>query len=124
MSDNDLKPCPFCGHDDVTAFSRYEGWAAKCHKCTVSIIGYHTRSQAVEAWNRRPQPTPRQVAEQARAAGAEGVWLLRGAKVAGFGYLLADGEQATEMWLESPHELILLARFPTGDGGESGIEQV
>jgi hypothetical protein len=44
--------------------------------------------------------------------------------MAGLGYLLESGGPATEMWLEPPHELILLARFPTGDGGESGIEQV
>lgn len=65
------------------------------------------------------------VAEMLEAVGAEGVWLVRGAKEAVLRWQYSALEQwdilNEELWLEKPHELILVARFPAGDGGEAGI---
>ena len=61
------------------------------------------------------------IVDTAQAAGAEGVWLLRGAKAAMVG-LTFDGEAVQSLELAEPHELILIIRFPVGDGGEAGIE--
>lgn len=67
-----------------------------------------------------------QVAEMLKDLGAEGIWLIRGAAGAMLAYTAPDGEgelqYAPALTLERPHERILLVRFPTGDGGEGGIE--
>jgi len=59
--------------------------------------------------------------EAAQAAGAEGVWLLRGATTAEFFY--SDGKNNEQMiGLSPPHELIVIMRFEDGDGREGGVE--
>ncbi len=58
------------------------------------------------------------------AAGAEGVWHLRGVKGAALYYLTDDKDDAPpqRLSLASPLEMVLIARFATGDGREPGIE--
>lgn len=68
-----------------------------------------------------------QVVELLKVAGAEGIWMVRtdAAYVA-----LEWAHKKISLWddvkpkikLESPHERIMLVRFPAGDGGESGVE--
>lgn len=60
-----------------------------------------------------------------KAAGAEGVWMVRGAYDAVLGYVTAeDDTDPLELKLEPPDELIALARFPAGDGRAPGVEFV
>ena len=55
---DELKPCPFCGGDDIYAdVGIYIGkeWLSvtiKCRDCGASIWGY-TLEEAITAWNRR-----------------------------------------------------------------------
>lgn len=66
-----------------------------------------------------------QIAEMLKALGAEGIWLLRGAGEAQLKYRFGnwrENDMAAEIALEPPNERLMLIRFPTGDGGEAGIE--
>lgn len=63
---------------------------------------------------------------QLQAAGAEGIWLVRGAAGAMLAYSAPDEEgelrHMPALVLARPHETILIARFPAGDGRADGIE--
>ena len=53
----ELKPCPFCGSDQVT-FSFYpevDSYAFICMDCDTEVYPYFAekRDEAIEAWNRR-----------------------------------------------------------------------
>lgn len=56
-----------------------------------------------------------------RIAGAEGIWIIRGAEAAIL-HFAPTGVEGLGLSLEPPHEMIILVRFPTGDGGQPGIE--
>lgn len=65
------------------------------------------------------------IGELLAAAGAEGVWLVRGTYRAMLAYSEATEDvilPAAPLQLSPPHELIVLARFPAGDGRAAGIE--
>jgi hypothetical protein len=69
------------------------------------------------------------IIEQMKNAGAEGIWLVRGAGHFAFecAFLHDDGDTSVErVRPEREHRLIIVARFPDGDGGieanESHIE--
>jgi hypothetical protein len=53
--------------------------------------------------------------------GADGIWLIRGVKAAAV-FVAFDGETSQRLELNPPHEMIVILRFPAGDGGEAGIE--
>ena len=64
MTDNALKPCPFCGSDLVlvheTDWSTPPTWSAHCcnKECPLNGAKF-TRAAAIAAWNTRtPTPTP------------------------------------------------------------------
>lgn len=67
QSECELKPCPFCGHDNslVMEFIRgsYRGWGAKRRKCLMSLLDFETKVEAVAGWNSRP-PSLGERAEQ------------------------------------------------------------
>ena len=76
MSD-DLKPCPFCGVG-VRAMSRYHPrdpneWYVSCgaRDCVMQpeTPTYRTETEAVAAWNRRPDTRREALEEAAKAAG-------------------------------------------------------
>ena len=50
----ELKPCPFCGSDDVD-LQCYEddGFHVVCGKCGGNMPGWDDPDEAIEAWNRR-----------------------------------------------------------------------
>ena len=58
-----LKPCPFCGGENIEIVDGYLGlFAAQCNGngrklndfCCTSIWGYETKEEATAAWNMRP----------------------------------------------------------------------
>ncbi len=56
MSDEKLKPCPFCGNEKLViltcvALTIYD-WKVLCEHCNVFVRGY-TKEEAIDAWNRR-----------------------------------------------------------------------
>lgn len=54
MSKIELKPCPFCGSDDVFCSQGQEGeHYVECCDCGAKIETYKGVEDAVKAWNRR-----------------------------------------------------------------------
>lgn len=72
--------------------------------------------------NKNQQSHLQTMIREALAAGAEGVWLVSGADSAVFGYVPEGEGEPTDLYLDKPHELIAVMRFPVGDGREPGIE--
>lgn len=69
----------------------------------------------------------------ANDAGADGIWLIRGADYAsmrcvwprdwkGWQPYSSTDELGTTLVIEQPHELIVLIRFPINDGQGEGVE--
>ena len=57
----DLRPCPFCGGDEIYVFpvAASRGRAAMCQKCLAEGPYERTKEKAGEAWNRRAEPENR-----------------------------------------------------------------
>ena len=55
MTDQELKPCPFCGGKGNIFFHPYDGyWCAECAICPCKIKSFFlTEEDAIEAWNKR-----------------------------------------------------------------------
>lgn len=54
MESNQLKPCPFCGHEDLYLGKTKGGnYYVVCFNCHTSSGNYMKEEMAVEAWNRR-----------------------------------------------------------------------
>ena len=56
---NKLKPCPFCGSDNVLVIKSdilNPSWYVRCKDCKVMSTFYKTREKAVDHWNRRVEP--------------------------------------------------------------------
>lgn len=54
-----LKPCPFCGNDEISVDSNAmdDSWFwIQCLECKASIGHKRTERGAVKAWNRRVMP--------------------------------------------------------------------
>lgn len=56
----ELKPCPFCGGEDVSSFFHAdrgmgESWHVEClaESCGVGTCHHETNAEAIAAWNRR-----------------------------------------------------------------------
>lgn len=54
MNDKELKPCPFCGGNAQINYAGAD-MLILCSKCLVCTESYHTKEEAVEAWNRRTE---------------------------------------------------------------------
>ena len=51
-----LRPCPFCGHDDISAmWTTTRAFLVRCLYCYVEMLRYQ-KSAAIKAWNRRARP--------------------------------------------------------------------
>lgn len=51
-----LKPCPFCGGNDVTIEESIEfhgHFYVICHSCEISTFKFNDPRKAVKRWNRR-----------------------------------------------------------------------
>ncbi|CAG9173228.1 Lar family restriction alleviation protein [Cupriavidus respiraculi] len=60
----DLKPCPFCGSDEITvgsfASAEFERHYVKCEECDCAAQGHDCEADAIAAWNRRAAPADKQ----------------------------------------------------------------
>lgn len=53
-----LKPCPFCGGEAKFFEDKgYQIFSVTCTECDAGTNGYGIEQDAIEAWNRRVQPT-------------------------------------------------------------------
>lgn len=52
----ELKPCPFCGSDDVVVYSDHGAWRGACLDCDSEGRPTGEHERAVEAWNSRTSP--------------------------------------------------------------------
>lgn len=50
---SELKPCPFCGGEQVTTKKGKYMWWCKCEKCNAESGVRSKKEEAIEAWNRR-----------------------------------------------------------------------
>lgn len=48
-----LKPCPFCGSDDVAMYGLYPSSYARCRACGAEGAMSNSYYEAAAAWNRR-----------------------------------------------------------------------
>mgnify|MGYP002068886796 FL=1 len=48
-----IKPCPFCGNNNIIIERRRDGNVVSCIGCGVSIVAYISREEIIEMWNRR-----------------------------------------------------------------------
>lgn len=48
-----LKPCPFCGSDDVSVIDIAKVWMVKCESCLACGTVTTKENTAIKAWNRR-----------------------------------------------------------------------
>lgn len=49
----ELKPCPFCGEEELEVTVYSLGWFVICPNCEVVTANRPTKGQAIEAWNKR-----------------------------------------------------------------------
>lgn len=51
----ELRPCPFCGSDEVKAWRDVCGtsYYVTCGICYIRTLNYSDEEQAIEVWNRR-----------------------------------------------------------------------
>lgn len=54
---DELKPCPFCGGTPIVYGRDGTQRIAICNECNASTDFKETECEAIEAWNRRVQPT-------------------------------------------------------------------
>lgn len=57
MQTSELRPCPCCEgkakyYDDIMVY----GHIVYCTNCGLKVTGYNSKEEAMEAWNRRPNP--------------------------------------------------------------------
>lgn len=52
---DELKPCPFCGSNDIDIekLEKYGTYYLSCKQCSIEQPLYNTLEQAINAWNRR-----------------------------------------------------------------------
>lgn len=54
-----LKPCPFCGSDNVIIFNTFDSaikrYNVECLNCMATIPAYSQKKDVVKHWNRRAE---------------------------------------------------------------------
>lgn len=55
MSEIKLKPCPFCGSEEIEIIGVGRDWeyTVKCNSCNAGTDYFINKKEAKEAWNRR-----------------------------------------------------------------------
>ena len=59
--DTKLKPCPFCGSENISIAKPGGYWRARCENCRISISGYIRKDGLIESWNRRPDDAQNEI---------------------------------------------------------------
>lgn len=98
MKDMNLKHCPFCGGEAVPVYSDKgslytsnilmlgEKGTVKCKKCEVRLPRIYSRvSKAIEAWNKRAEPT-----EQPKKSYTKADYMMCLHKEYGCNFILAE----------------------------------
>ena len=50
----EIKPCPFCGSEDVEVFSNYGRYFVTCCDCGSEGPNKEGKEEAIKGWNQRP----------------------------------------------------------------------
>ena len=50
----EIKPCPFCGSEDVEVFPNYGRYFAACCDCGSEGPNKERKEEAIRKWNQRP----------------------------------------------------------------------
>ena len=53
MTENELKPCPFCGGEASVGVGDFGGMVCYCKKCFSQGKECEPEAEAIKAWNRR-----------------------------------------------------------------------
>lgn len=53
MMSEKLKPCPFCGSNDVEIVESFDGLCVLCGNCEATSNDFGKIEDAIKAWNRR-----------------------------------------------------------------------
>ena len=56
MTENELKPCPFCGESEYVTVQKMltrKRWYVHCGNCRCRTAQYLDRQEAIKVWNRR-----------------------------------------------------------------------
>lgn len=54
-----LKPCPFCGSEDIDCQNYCRGgnvWFVQCRECGATFPDFDSKEEAVGVWNKRHEP--------------------------------------------------------------------
>jgi hypothetical protein len=84
MTDEKMKPCPFCGGEPKCNFVHWGRWIVYCakHDCPARPHTEHKeRCEAIAAWNTRPSEALRLAKEALKATRARPPSYLGGPKV-------------------------------------------
>jgi Lar family restriction alleviation protein len=66
MDKIELRPCPFCGSEEVELAYLINGWSVLCSGCLALGSPQHDAETAIEAWNlRRPYDQRAEILRQA-----------------------------------------------------------
>ena len=62
----ELRPCPFCGKDEVYVqyTDDYLEWGVYCRTCKAQIYSFPTESEAIKAWNTRTPHTNKKCSKE------------------------------------------------------------
>ena len=53
MTDDEIKPCPFCGSNNIKIHVGYNHSYIRCEDCIVSTRRFKNIPDAIDCWNRR-----------------------------------------------------------------------
>lgn len=87
MNGIELKPCPFCGSEDVTCDRFEDVYYVECWDCSAKVETYNGMEDAVSGWNARviDRDALLKVADECECADVDGVtdWAERIRKAVG-----------------------------------------
>lgn len=74
----ELKPCPFCGGEEVSIDGYRDVFFVQCDDCGATFPMFDTLEEAASAWNRRAQPENKPLTlDELRRMGGGPVWMAK-----------------------------------------------